>query len=312
MLGFLVWLIQLPFPVSSLSWSRPDLFSGVRPTTKGKKRLTQNISLQYPDVMANIRYQEVLNKVVKYLQEIAPKMITRNDCATNINEPTTPTYRALKACDVAGLVVVDRTRSPWTYGWKKGAIPNISPTFPLWNDHIQETTRIRDTFNEYISLVPEAGMPPYKNIPFLLIMSALASMDSDDQEEILNRDEWLKATVAALYPFYNAYRIIKVIDSIPDKKRLAKSQGFNYITSWGLDMREIFRVDRKALLKRVTDFLNPPKRPVSNPLPVVEPESEPEPEPYVEKVILPETAAEYAERMAAELGETKNIWDEWR
>ena len=236
--------------------------------------------------MVNIRHQEVLNKVVKYLQEIAPKSVSKEDCAAAIAEPPTSTYRALKACDTAGLLVVDRSRSPWIYGWKKGAIPNVAPTFPYWNDHIKETTVVRDAFNRYVSEFTE-NTGPTRNNPTLLILDALASMDSDDQEEIADRNKWLSEAVAALYPFYNAYRLIKVIEQTTDKKRLSKSQGFNFKCPNEMDIRDLLRTDRNRHLQRIQDFLANIRR-VPKAAPVVELASDPEPAPATEPYIAPE------------------------
>lgn len=144
------------------------------------------------------------------------------DLAVEIKLPKMAVHRSMDILISAGVINVDRTRSPWFYSYKKGAKPNIWPAFKF-NDKPQEELPVRDITEVLLSQTKDYVLPE-RNVATHLIFAALYGMELED---VSAYEEWIEAVAAKIRAFYLAYRVIKTIQTIPVRERKLETWGIN-------------------------------------------------------------------------------------
>lgn len=268
--------------------------------------------------MTQSRMPEVMRKIKDFLEK-SNQRFDKDTIAKAINEPESTTYKALKKLDASGVLIVDRTHRLWLWSWKKGAVPAFYKAFPLWNDPQRETNWVREQMEKILSTTGEDWMIRDTNPPRTwatwLVLAGVAGIGEKDQDAIIEYDEWLSETVEALRPMYNAFRVLAVINAMPDKKRMLKEYSITLTKDeFNVDLALILRQARKdclAGLKRIKQRLPAPtaESKIEEVLPEPVEVSE-TPAPFVPHEVPEESVEQLLERMAREHGEENDIWNQ--
>ena len=150
--------------------------------------------------------------IITFLME-TKKGYSLDSLAAELKLPKMAVHRSMDILISAGVITVDRTRSPWFYSYKKGSKPNIWPAFQF-HDNPQAELPVRDICEELFSKTKDYKLPDLK-IGTKLTFTALYGMGLDDSDHREQYNEWLAAMATKLRAYYLAYRVIKTIENLP-------------------------------------------------------------------------------------------------
>lgn len=164
--------------------------------------------------------------IITYLME-KKKGYSLEALAAELKLPKMAVHRSMDILISAGVVDIDRTRSPWFYSYKKGAKPNIWPAFKF-NDQPQEEMSVKNVCDSLLTLSTDYKLPNL-TLQQKLMFATLYGMGLEDSDHIAQYNEWLEATAAKLYQYYLAFRTIKTIQNMQGRER--------DLARWGIEKK---------------------------------------------------------------------------
>lgn len=154
--------------------------------------------------------------IITHLME-TKKSYSLDTIAADLKLSKMAVHRSMDILISAGVITVDRTRSPWFYSYKKGSKPNIWPAFKF-NDQPQTELGVKDVCDHLLSKSKNYILPQI-SFEEKIIYAALFGMGLEDSDHRAQYDEWLEATATKLYRYYLAYRVIRTIQNMQGRER---------------------------------------------------------------------------------------------